>query len=1189
MNAVSQLGTLSARGTAAVLIVLLSLAIPAHADGLDQVRNFNIEEQALDTALIEFSEQAGVQLMVPTELVADLRSPSIAGQYAVDKALVVLLDGSELTFQAIGDDTVTLQAADQRGASDLKNLNPQPMLKAQNQRAPTSTTSSQSSESGISIVTGKVTDARTGANLKGARITIEETGQWTSTNDLGEYRFVNVLAGSATLTVSYLGYAGRSAVVGVRGAVVTQNFALRGGSEIEELVVFGQRSARALALNQERTADNSVTVLSSDALGNFSGTTISEVLRRAPGISFQQDFSTGDGTNVIVRGLEPDLNLVKFNGLVLPDGSGIGRSADLSNLLADSVEKISIHKSLLPSHDSAGTGGLIEIETKSPLDRPARHASFIVEKGWRSNDFSDDLLLSGTLSRVFGDTQSFGISTSVQYRERELKTLSYDTELQFGQFLPLEQDGSTSILSIADVDPRSSFPFEAGASNAYPNNVGTASRYADTQNLSATVSAGWSIRNHTELSIDYQHSLAKRDDFSLSHLSSVFSGYAEVPVAGLGNESRQALVWDGFVVPGISALIAGQQYTVSLDAENETNTTSLRGLTSVGRWEFDYTLGYAEASNSRPNLVDFSFSRPVFPFAFIDPAFVSEEAIDATEGRILSPYAPRTDGSYPLPLLTQAGWDLFNNPDSYLLGSPFLSGIRGSNRRITSEFSSKINFDRSNIEYLQFGIRFEGSKFKSLNEVATSADLVNVPTAPSAVGLSFDSPLLADIDIGQGFSTIRRSDVESFARNIRSFAGGDNPAFILNSFTQDPRLRDVFTTEDELAGFVQGKLQFGKLEIVGGVRLSRVEVRSVNLTSPQFVDANGQRDTAFEAEFATLLDERARETEVLPRILFNYLASENLIVRGGYFSSVARPNISQLSRQQFLSLNLQPQFGPNLNQPTLSIIEGNPDLEPAKTDNFDLGVELYDDRVGVTRLSAFYKRIRNLLQSNDSQGVDVLQGVTLPDHPNFQNLPSNLFITGSRPRNSDRDATIWGFEAAVDRQFTELPNAWAGLGIYVNYTFTESEKDIQYNWFGSPVFDVNGDFAGRELEVVDFLAEPFDEQPKHSGTAAITYNYNNIDASLAYSGQSRRRQMFSPNNLHRYYESVDSLDLRIEYFLQRGTADYRVYFEASDLLRSASDPTLEFSAGGVGSAPKFLTGGNFLGGRYFNFGIGVVF
>ena len=119
------------RCTTAISIVLFSTAVSVHADGFDQVRDFNIEEQALDTALIEFSEQAGVQLMVPTELVAGLRSPSIAGKYAPDNALAALLDGSELTFQTIGDDTVTLSKVDERTAPGKHRPTPSPMLMAQ--------------------------------------------------------------------------------------------------------------------------------------------------------------------------------------------------------------------------------------------------------------------------------------------------------------------------------------------------------------------------------------------------------------------------------------------------------------------------------------------------------------------------------------------------------------------------------------------------------------------------------------------------------------------------------------------------------------------------------------------------------------------------------------------------------------------------------------------------------------------------------------------------------------------------------------------------------------------------------------------------------------------------------------------------------------------------------------------------
>src|SRR5690606_31508318 len=74
------------------------------------------------------------------------------------------------------------------------------------------------------------------------------------------------------------------------------------GPDEAEITVYGVRSARARSLEQQRAAENGSFVLSSDQLGNFNGTTISEALRRAPGIAFQRDPVTGDGTNIIIRG-----------------------------------------------------------------------------------------------------------------------------------------------------------------------------------------------------------------------------------------------------------------------------------------------------------------------------------------------------------------------------------------------------------------------------------------------------------------------------------------------------------------------------------------------------------------------------------------------------------------------------------------------------------------------------------------------------------------------------------------------------------------------------------------------------------------------------------------------------------------------------------------------------------------------
>ena len=110
-------------------LVLTPLAVLA--DSLDEPTNFEIDAQALDTALIEFSEQADIQLVVRGELVADLRSDGLRGEFTPRRALAVLLDDTGLTYTAIGEDSVAV-ATDQGGDSDSGNAGSAPILMAQN-------------------------------------------------------------------------------------------------------------------------------------------------------------------------------------------------------------------------------------------------------------------------------------------------------------------------------------------------------------------------------------------------------------------------------------------------------------------------------------------------------------------------------------------------------------------------------------------------------------------------------------------------------------------------------------------------------------------------------------------------------------------------------------------------------------------------------------------------------------------------------------------------------------------------------------------------------------------------------------------------------------------------------------------------------------------------------------------------
>jgi hypothetical protein len=260
-------------------------------------------------------------------------------------------------------------------------------------------------------------------------------------------------------------------------------------------------------------------------------------------------------------------------------------------------------------------------------------------------------------------------------------------------------------------------------------------------------------------------------------------------------------------------------------------------------------------------------------------------------------------------------------------------------------------------------------------------------------------------------------------------------------------------------------------------------------------------------------------------------------------------------------------------------------------------VEYYSNQIGLMRINAFYKHIDNLLEENIEQGVELdLRELDLPDDPHFNDLLAdpqrleNLFITVTQTVNNPESARIWGVEGHLERQFTSLPGFWGGFGVYGNLTYAESSKRYTHQWYYSPIFDENGVFTGgRQLETIILPNIAFEQQPKYSGTLALTYNKYDIDAALTYSDQARRRGEFVPYGLAPYQEQTNSLDLRLAKRLLFGGGEYRVYFEGTDLLKGAADPDLLDGIGGERGVPIYYQNGVYLGGRQFKLGVSASF
>lgn len=1130
---------------------IVALAVPAHAA---EARDYAIEAGSLETALDAYGRQSGEQVLYRVDDVRGKVSEGVKGRYSAEQALRRLLSGTGLRVVKGAGGALAITGNGQGGG-----------------QAATETGTGQG-------LRGAIVDANSGAALKGAFVELVGTGQSTVSDELGRYRFAGV-NGSQRVRISYLGFPAVERDVEFANGQPVTGIVLANEAVANEILVVGYTSARAQALNQERTAENSTTVISGDLLGNFNGTTISDALRRAPGVAFVQNNNTGDGTNIIVRGLSPDYNQVRLNGVALPEPSGTGRSPNLGNILADSVSEIKISKTLLASQDSAGTGGLVEIETKSPLDRPRRYFNVSIDGTKRGKGYGDEYSASGTASFRFGAEGNFGISASVQYRKQDITSYNYFVNGVVGPYLPLMPNGQPA--TAQTLDPRTPFPFYEGADYfADLVTVGALNTKAETRGI--TLSSEWQVSDSTSLRLDYVHSRQNNSTFeSLYGLSSTNGNYRLAAVPELGGAQRYVFY------PRTLSVLPFLNVNYTPEQINRTDSVSFRGESLLGRLAVKYGAGFSKGGYSAPLGVTLGMA-DIFGVGF-DASEVLPEATSAATGRVVTFFGPRRGRGLPSPLITQSGFDkLLAAPVPALQNFASTLDAKGQSRNWTGDLSGKYEFGPGLLKYIEAGLSYRRSTFSSnLTSYDSYGPVYDENFSPLPVdhGLVFvDVPFATPV----GTNIYRLPTLASILQFGEKLPALAEQGVVTHGVTMpDPLYDGVGTLEEQIVGYVQARVDIGKVEIIGGVRAERSLVAASTANGITVIDETGTFDEEFYNATRVIVTGRDRGMTWLPRVLVNFRPSKNIVLRAGYYSTVARPQIAQLNTERSISFDARTFYGPTGTQPQLLISSGNPGLKPARTHNFDLSAEWYDGNVGALKLSAFYKQVNNLLESNSVRGFESIDDLDLPDHPLLNNIPDDTFVSFTYPVNNPDPARIWGIEASVERRLTFLPGLLSGLGIYANYTFTDSHKTQEESWYG-PVFDAQGNITGFADQ--PYLLElPFGGSPKHSGTAGLTYSRKGFDASLFYTKQARRLDGSGNFGLDSYSEAVDSLDVRAVYQFALAGSDMRLSFEGLNLLKGRQDANTETSIGGVRGLPKYYTTGNFLGGRKFTVGLSATF
>ena len=213
------------------------------------------------------------------------------------------------------------------------------------------------------VVSGNVSDSKTGAPLSGVTVTLKGTGTKSQTTGDGLFK-INVPAKNGTLVISYVGYATQE--IKVSGNNAGSISLVQTNQQLNEVVVVGYGSAR------KKDLTGAVAVVTSKDFQKGQISTPEQLIAgKVAGVSITSNGGgPGSGSTIRIRG-GASLNasndpLIVVDGVPL-DNSGISGSANALSLInPNDIESFNILKdaSATAIYGSRASNGVIIITTK---------------------------------------------------------------------------------------------------------------------------------------------------------------------------------------------------------------------------------------------------------------------------------------------------------------------------------------------------------------------------------------------------------------------------------------------------------------------------------------------------------------------------------------------------------------------------------------------------------------------------------------------------------------------------------------------------------------------------------------------------------------------------------------------------------------------------------------------------------
>ena len=886
-------------------------------------------------------------------------------------------------------------------------------------------------------LSGRILGSEDKKVLPFATVMVVGTNNGTAADLDGNYIIRNIAAGKQIISVSYVGYETKIIPVVIKPDVNNKlDVALRiTAVKGKEVVITAQRVGQQGAINEQINSNVIKNVVSADRMQENPDANAAEAIGRLPGVSLIR--SGGEGTAIVIRGLDPSYSRITLDGIDFPIG--------LSGVSQYDLQSVEVFKSITPDMEGDAVAGVVNLKLNEAPS--GLKYSLMAQGGYNdlNNYFKNYKFVGDVSNRFFKDKLGVIFNFDAESVNRSDQTLGAGYQIKTipsaGKLAPLfvssinlndETRINNKVAGTLVLDYRLSTVTKISFTNFFSHtnqNYTDVTKSYDINAGGASYNINYAPNNESEGYIGNLKAVHQFDFFELDEGLSFATSHGYAP------DSRNYTLLS--LTPELKSYGSNAVQSLPLNqilagATDALSTTTLNNfyLYSMGRTAND---GSSKEVNAYINSkIPYEFGSSISGYIKLGAQYKVNSGRSNYDSRSipvggLSKWGDFAISSFPWATETPTG-------SSFTMAGFY-------DHTVNNFLKGQYNFGwYPNINRLN-------SIFDWWNNISNYYLYVN-PKATPALLQSYISFIPDWISITQNSNKI-------------------------NSFYY--------------AGYLMGEIDLGDMiSFIPGVRYEKVHdnlggwwIESYPFTSVQseLLAPGHSTDSTHNDEYW------------LPMIHLKIKPANWIQGLLSFTQTLYRPG-GQLVPNVYL--NRSAASGP------FTYTSGNPDLKPEFWTNYDAQVAIFGDKIGLLSISGFYKKVKDKIWT---PSIYRISGQPWPFGNDIsQYFSDNSTVLITIPQNHNFPVFLRGLEFEAQTNFWYLPEPFNYISLDVNFTLINSETKYEYSKTSQVITGTDSRGRPiYKLETVDSVySGPMLNQPKSIANFSFGYNFKGFNLWLSY-------------------------------------------------------------------------------------------